>query len=498
MAMDWWMAGLNATRVIIAILILGIASAHDIKTRTVTNKLWAVLGLVGICFFEGQIILEFGYEAFKYLTLTIPIIILYMSFLNCEWVVNFDSRKTNLPWLFLIGLCAFAFFFIIQFSALDLKLQPVTFIPLILFLLYFMFIESVINYLDYRLYLRVLRRSGPVKNLKMVKRSKRSKGSKGYNGSKDLTTEKSSTTDERIAWSIFMWLLLFHILVLVFGILIPIKIVKVIGLIILVVIPMVILTVYIRNQPEESECNEEPELELSKQDIPFARGIKNLNLLLAMVLVIFGFLLIIYLSLADKIPDIMMQAFAVMIWLLIFYGFYNLGLPRGGADTKALMALMILFPIYPILKNITLQTSFFRLLSELSETNVEFIFPFTFSVLMNAALIVLFVIICIFIFNISKRHIKLPHAFLGYKLPIKEIPNKFVWPMERLVDGKRKLMAFPGKDFELDVELQKFTKAGIKIIWVTPKIPFIVPITIGVVLTMVFGNLLFELILAAA
>ncbi|MCK5560684.1 MAG: hypothetical protein KAJ51_08835, partial [Thermoplasmata archaeon] len=152
MAMDWWMLTLNSLRVIIAILFLGAASYRDIKTRTVHNKLWIVLGLIGISLFEIQIIFELGIEAFPYLLLIIPITILFMSFLVCENVLNFESRKINQSWLFLICLGAFAFVYFTQFNVLELKQNPLIIGPLILFLFYFMFMEVIINYLDNRVY----------------------------------------------------------------------------------------------------------------------------------------------------------------------------------------------------------------------------------------------------------------------------------------------------------------------------------------------------------
>jgi preflagellin peptidase FlaK len=299
---------------------------------------------------------------------------------------------------------------------------------------------------------------------------------------------------------------------------VPIILAKIIALVVLVCIPIVLMILFIRYQAEEklkntvketrgaqskptaaniSKVADDPdELEVPDELIPIIQRLKLLNILMSVGLIIFGFLLIIYYSVFLELPSIILQAFAITIWLLIFYGFYNLGLPRGGADTKALMVLMILFPIYPILQNITLQTPFLTILTELSEVGITYIFPFAFTVFINAALIMLFVIFSLLIYNSSKHNLRFPHALLGYKMNIREIPNKFVWPLERLVEGKRKFIAFPIKDEEIEKELEKFRASGISKIWVTPKIPFIVPITLGIILTVIMGNLLFEIVLA--
>ncbi|MCK5560591.1 MAG: hypothetical protein KAJ51_08365, partial [Thermoplasmata archaeon] len=368
----------------------------------------------------------------------------------------------------------------------------------------------MINYLDNRVYRRIIGHVGAKKNTKA-----------GDHTSSDEINVHSmnpdQSVDERISWTLFLWLLLFHILGVVFYVMVPIILAKIIALIVLVCIPIVLIAFYIRYQTEEDFKNtmkikrsakskhtsantskvadESDELEVPDEHIPLIQRLKYLNILMSVGLIIFGFLLIIYYSVFLELPSIILQAFAITIWLLIFYGFYNLGLPRGGADTKALMVLMILFPIYPVLQNITLQTPFLTILTELSEVGITYIFPFAFTVLMNAALIMLLVIFSLLIYNSSKHNLKFPHALLGYKMNIKDIPNKFVWPLERLVESKRKFIAFPIKDVELEKELQKFRASGISKIWVTPKIPFIVPITIGIILAVIMGNLLFEIVL---
>lgn len=512
MAMDWWILILNGFRVIIAILVLGVASYHDIKTRTIANRIWVIFGLIGITLFEIQIILEYDIEAFPYLIVALPITALFMSFLVCDWVIDFEFRKFNQSWIFLIFLVTFSFIYLTQFSVLELNLDLLLIGPLVLFLLYFISMEVIINYVDYRTHLRILRCTQINKdaNSKQV-------APKNETQEPSKTRAPPQSADERFAWSLFMWLLLFHILALVFYIMVPIVIAKIIALVVLVCIPIVLIALYVHHQiqvtKEESSkmkrsikskhstadnedlTNDTTELEVTEKNYYLIQRLKYLNISFSVGLIVFGFILIIYYSAFITLPEIMLQGFAIMIWIIILYGFYNLSLPRGGADTKALMALMIFFPVYPIFRNITLQTSFYTILTDLAETGIAYIFPFAFTVLMNAALIMIVVIICFFIFNISKHDLKFPHAVLGYKMKIQDIPRKFVWPLERLEEGKRKLMVFPGSERELQAELKKFKAVGITKIWVTPKIPFIIPITIGIILTVILGNMLFEIVL---
>ena len=526
-AMDWLLI-LNVLRVIVAIIILGFASYYDIQTRTVSNKLWIILGLIAISLFECQLILEFEFDAFQYLIIILPITCLFMSFLVCDWVVDFESRKLNHSWVFMLILSGAAFFYLFNSGSSEWFENFSLGIPIILFLLYFISMETTMNYLDYRLYFRLQRRlekkkdskkgdekhrDKPVKiaQLKNTKANTKSPSSSSLNN--NPTSESDSTNslepDERISQALFFWLFLFYILVFILDEIVMMSLVRILGLVFLAFVPIILIILYSRyhaqakplsegkssDEQDKDNNNEISDADITQKERQIIQTLHYLNHLSSIGLIFFGFFLIIYYSVLVQISEIMMICYSIMIWLVMFYGFYNLGLPRGGADTKALMCLVLLFPIYPIISNVTFQTSFYNLLSELQKLGVEYVFPFAFTALMNGALIMLIFIICLFFFNVSRRNLKLPHAFLGYKLPIKEVPHKFVWPMERIMNGKRKLMVFPGNDIDFELELKELRKAGLKVIWVSPKIPFIIPLTGGVILTVILGNLLFEMML---
>jgi len=65
--------------------------------------------------------------------------------------------------------------------------------------------------------------------------------------------------------------------------------------------------------------------------------------------------------------------------------------------------------------------------------------------------------------------------------------------MEKIQDGKRKLVYMP-KDYDAAEELAEFEKLGIKEIWVTPKIPFMIPLLAGFLATFILGDILFQII----
>ncbi len=75
---------------------------------------------------------------------------------------------------------------------------------------------------------------------------------------------------------------------------------------------------------------------------------------------------------------------------------------------------------------------------------------------------------------------------------IKTAREKFVWPLEKLVDGKRKFVHMP-KNFDADEEFDAFQKHGINRIWVTPKIPFMIPLLVGYICAFTLGDILYTI-----
>lgn len=71
--------------------------------------------------------------------------------------------------------------------------------------------------------------------------------------------------------------------------------------------------------------------------------------------------------------------------------------------------------------------------------------------------------------------------------------KKYVWPLEKIVDGKRKFVYMP-KNFDSDKEYDELEKNGITEIWITPKIPFMIPLLVGFICAFILGDLLFYII----
>jgi len=169
---------------------------------------------------------------------------------------------------------------------------------------------------------------------------------------------------------------------------------------------------------------------------------------------------------------------AVMLFSFILYFFYIL---HGGADAKAVITLAILLPFYPDIPGLT-----FRAISSEVVTGIEIFFPFTLVILLNASLIMLIFPVLHFMFNLYHGDIDIPKMFFGYKKRLSDVEDSFVWPMQYYEEGKLKTELLPRS--ETEERISSLKNHDMKTVWVTPKIPFIVPIFIGFLISFVIGN----------
>ncbi len=174
------------------------------------------------------------------------------------------------------------------------------------------------------------------------------------------------------------------------------------------------------------------------------------------------------------------QYFTIPIMFVLLILMYQFDVIKGGADAKALIALSVVFPSYPVFLQ-------FPIIA-IPNTLVTIAFPFSLVILFNAALLSLIVPIGLMILNASRKDVKIPAMFLGYKVSILEVKRKFVWPMQRVEEGVVRFRYFPKEDEDFDQVLEQLASAGEKSIWVTPKMPFLVFITASVLLSSVLGN----------
>ena len=199
--------------------------------------------------------------------------------------------------------------------------------------------------------------------------------------------------------------------------------------------------------------------------------------ILWIIMSIIGAILLLTQYLIIGFENIMILLF-IPIMIGFIYLLYQMRLLFGGADAKAIMAITILLPLQPNIYDLPIWGQSFM--------------PASWTVFVNSLIIFLFIPIFLLIYNLTQRNIKLPHALLGYKMKLQKAKEKFVWPLEKIQDGKTKLIIRP-KDFDTKEEYNEFEKLGITEIWVTPKIPFMIPLLLGFIFTFIFGDILYTL-----
>ncbi len=205
---------------------------------------------------------------------------------------------------------------------------------------------------------------------------------------------------------------------------------------------------------------------------------------LPILLYIVAFLAMAIIVYLEGTTEITMLILSVPVMILVFIIFYYARLIHGGADAKAFMALAIMFPYYPVLRGLPL-------IDMPVIQGMNLVFPFAFLILMNAAILqVVTMPMCRFFKNLAKRDFGFPEMLFGYRMDIALIPKRFVWPMEKIIDNELVLVLFPkrGGDGGKDIALLK--EQGIDRIWVTPKDPFIIPILLGIIFSVIIGNLM--------
>jgi preflagellin peptidase FlaK len=186
------------------------------------------------------------------------------------------------------------------------------------------------------------------------------------------------------------------------------------------------------------------------------------------------------------------------VFALVFYIFGRMHL-FGGADAWALIFISFCIPTFPFTPL-------------LGNTPLGFL---AFSVLINALLLNLVAPLGIFAINIArKNHAPLMYMFFGFPVKGETIQQEWGFVMEDFEEQKgtvsRKFIGFwdsikrmyagEGRVYTKDLrehpgeftaELALYKKAGT--VWISYAVPFIIPITAGLVTAIIFGDFLLAL-----
>lgn len=177
-------------------------------------------------------------------------------------------------------------------------------------------------------------------------------------------------------------------------------------------------------------------------------------------------------------------SFSVVLWVLLYLGgepmwvlvvpamyvlsllFHHFGLLRGGADAKAMMSVSMVSPFYPWI-GMSVQP------------------------LSNPPLVILTAasfLSMLYVIPVLRRTIRSGKPSLScYRMPLDEVPGRFVWPVEDIVDGGLRRVD-PSDD--ADGVCGRLREAGYGDVEVTPMIPFVLPIAVAYILVMTVGTVM--------
>ena len=167
---------------------------------------------------------------------------------------------------------------------------------------------------------------------------------------------------------------------------------------------------------------------------------------------------------------------ASVLFCMFYHLLYGLGIVRGGADAKCLMALSIAIPSLP---------EYLMAPNEHVPDILMKVFSPSVSVLfMSSVLSVAGVMVYCLIRN---RGSFFPGSTHGYMMPVGDVRGSFVWPSEDICDGVRTRCQIPDDDDVSEI-CDRFEEAGEEEIYVTPMVPFILPMAVSLILVLLVGD----------
>ena len=189
---------------------------------------------------------------------------------------------------------------------------------------------------------------------------------------------------------------------------------------------------------------------------------------------------LVYIFSLSKTDILFLTLMEIPLVMLLIYLLYYFRLIFGGADAKALIALSVLFPFYP---SVSALLGYFPL---------KIIWPYTLVILTNGAITALVIPISYLFYNLitDPRNIRFPVCFLGYREDIHKVKNRYLWPLEIVDNGKKRFVLFQKRDANINEQIDALLAYGAKKIWVTHKIPFMIPLFMGFVTAFLVGDIL--------
>ncbi|MDR3282200.1 MAG: hypothetical protein LBS92_01125 [Candidatus Methanoplasma sp.] len=169
---------------------------------------------------------------------------------------------------------------------------------------------------------------------------------------------------------------------------------------------------------------------------------------------------------------------SVPVCYLLYLAMYYAGILKGGADAKCLIVLSMMFPMFPEMLG-------FPWIGV--DDRIAMIFVPSISIMFFASVAILPLGAAMAATNALRGDFD-RRMFIGYRMDAALAASASVWPTEDAVDGAV-VRARPSDEPEEAV--RRLIEAGAEKIWVTPMIPFIVPLAAVSLALLVLGSPLF-------
>lgn len=206
-----------------------------------------------------------------------------------------------------------------------------------------------------------------------------------------------------------------------------------------------------------------------------------------------GSVFIIYDLITDGLSHLVHLGFSFVFIFIFMYILFSLN-AFGGADAKLMMIISVIVPAFPVIDifgyNLPMQS-------------IPPINLFAFSVFGNSVILTVIVPIGLFIYNLIKEppdeiFNKPWYMFLGYKTSVYELLPGHIRLLEKYEEsenGVKTKFSRGGKKVDSDTigTLRNYAEKDLinDQIWVTPGLPFMIPITAGFLTAVVYGDLIF-------
>lgn len=162
-----------------------------------------------------------------------------------------------------------------------------------------------------------------------------------------------------------------------------------------------------------------------------------------------------------------------LVFLMALVG-YVTGLITGGADAKALASLAILAPLP---------------LGAAWSMPLASPLPLVLTSLTNGLLLALTVPVVLLAWNLAHGDIDGARTLLGFKTRLERVDLRVAWPLEYVdEDGEHVVAATPRGVPRDAFDPDAMAKLGHQRVWVTPKVPFLVPLWLGFVVAVLLGD----------